>query len=296
MTSPRGGSGILEAETMSDDKNGLSDQDYDALLSDLEGRASEGGGVDVDDDLGDIDEFLADLDTGESSEAAPKTTATEDDDLAAEFASLEEKGELSAPAKGEITPAKAGKKEKKPAEKKGHTDDADQKAPSRAKRIGVVIAKSVLWFTPAVILWWVLGAYLGQWISAGWLIALVAATFVLAVPAVLKRRVKRGGYRPWLLGVSLVLTVALVAPIPHIAGENLTSYGHWPAAAVAEIVGADSDATFVRSAAGASGSVGTLIVPGDDPGWEARELGTAFPLGAEWSEEELEEALEELEE
>ncbi len=277
---------------MSDD-NGLSDSEYDALLRDLEGRASSGGGskADVDDDIGDIDSFLAELDAGDSSPSKPKgkSTATKDDDdaLAREFAALEQNGELTAPKKADKRPVKEGKKKGAKPAKKAAPKEGEEGAPSRGKKIALATVKTVLWFAPAVVLLWVMGAYLGQWISAGWLIAVVAAIFVFAVPAVLNRWVKRGTYRPWLLGYSLVLIVLLVAPMPHVAGENVASYGHWPASVVAEISGAESDTAFVRSAASASESLGAWIAPGADPGWQARELGTALPLGAQWSAEEL---------
>ncbi len=284
---------------MSDDNNELSDEEYDALLRDLEGRSgsagegSEGGGAG--EDIGDIDAFLSELDAdAESKSTGQTTTAEPDDDLAGEFAALEEKGELTAAPKAK----KKQKKKKKKKKQENEAGESAQKDSSRGKKqVALKVAKTVFWFSPAVVLWWILGVYLGQWVAAGWLIALVSTMIVFSMPVVLKKIAKRGSYRPWVFGASLVATIALVAPMPNTAGENVASYGHWPSTVIAEVVGAQSDAGIVTAHAAAAGWLGDQIAPEDLSQWEPRQLGTIFPLGMQWPPDEdmipiLEEGIE----
>ena len=293
---------------MSDDKNELSDEEYDALLRDLEGRAggggSSGGGGGASDEemeVEDIDAFLSSLESQEDSKADKKSkktaTADRDDSLAAEFAALEEKGELTAPPekkkKSKKKKSKKKKNDKKSKKEAKSGSDEEGQERSKGKRAALFALKTVFWFAPAIALWWVLGAYLGQWVSAAWLVAVMGAMFVFGIPAILKKLTKRGEYRPWVFGYSLVLTVALIAPMPNTAGEALTEYGHWPASVVAELSGAADDAGFVRAQASAAGWLGGVIATADQPQWEARQLGTVFPLGFQWSPEELAPLLEE---
>ncbi len=284
---------------MGDDKNELSDEEYDALLRDLEGRAGGGGasssGGEEDVEIEDIDAFLSSLESEAESDAGKKkkktATADRDDSLAAEFAALEEKGELTAPPEKKERKKKSKKKSKK--KKKGEQKERSDQERSKGKRAAIFAGKTAFWFAPALALWWVLGAYLGHWVSAGWLIALMGAMFVFGVPAILKKLIKRGDYRPWVFGYSLILTVALIAPMPNVAGEAMSEYGHWPASMVAEVTGAPGDAAFVRSQAAAAGWLGGVVATVDDPQWEARQLGTVFPLGFQWSPEDLAPLLEE---
>lgn len=293
---------------MAEDKDELSDEEYDALLRDLEGRAASGGGGagdassgdDEEVDVEDIDAFLSSLEDEDSGEGAAKTTTAQagaDDDLAAQFASLEEKGELSAPPEKKASKKKKKKGKKKKSKKKEKKSDksknGEASADSRGKRVAKKAAKTAFWFAPTLVLWWVLGAYLGQWVSAAWLIAAMGAMFVFGMPAILKKLVKRGSYRPWVFGYSLVLTVVLVAPMPNVAGEALSAYGHWPSSVIAEVSGGDSDAAYVRAQASASQWLGGLVAPGADPDWQALELGTVFPLGFAYTPEELAPLLEE---
>ncbi len=285
---------------MADDneENGLTDEEYDALLRDLEGRAAKGdssASADIDEDeLGDIDEFLKSVEADDDS-GATKTATDDDDGLASEFASLEEADKLPAESKKSSKPSKKKpKKAGKPGESNKGAEPA-QEAPkgkgraeesSRPRRVLLAVVKNVLWFTPAVLLWWVLGFYLGQWVSAGWLIALMSALVVLTIPYMLRRVVRRGTYRPWALGFSLVAIVALVAPMPNVAGDQMSHYGHWPASAVAELTGAPADAAGVTTAASATGWLAAQISTTGEPMPEARQLGTIFPLDMQWPPEE----------
>ncbi len=282
---------------MGDDENGLSEEEYDALLSDLEGRAAERDPDDVDvDDDGDIDEFLASIDADAESEGATKTATSEpDDELAGQFSDLEQEGKL-APSEESAKPSKKeGKKQEKAAE--GSDSSAEKGGEpaerSRAKRMGFFALKSAFWFFPAVVLWWVLGLYLGQWVSAGWLIAVMSAIIVLGLPMVLRRLIKRGAYRPWVFGVSLAAVVGLVAPMPNHAAQNMSHYGHWPVTAVAEITAQESDAGFVRAQGSASGWLASVLATTETAVDEPRQLGTIFPLGMEWPPEEVVPFLEE---
>lgn len=296
---------------MSDD-NQLSDDEYAALLRDLEGGGGGGGkaaGGAADDEGGieDIDAFLSSLEE-EADESATKTATAEreEDPLAAEFAALEAKGELVAPPPEETKPKKEKKKEKKRDDKPSRGERREQRraekeakkeakrqakeearekrraeGEGRGKAIAKAVALNTLWFGPALIFWWVLGSYLGHWVSAGWLIAAMSTLFVFGVPAILKKVVQKGEYRPWLLGFSVVLAVALIAPMPNQAGEAMTRYGHWPASTVAEITGAAHDAAFVRANAGVGGWIGGLVATQENTDWGARQLGSEYALTME---------------
>ena len=286
---------------MSENGDELSDDEYAALLRELEGRASgsEKSGdkkkknsrkkapVEDDAEVEDIDAFLKSLeeDADSGSSTATDTRSAEDDDLANEFAALEAIGELVAPPEEK----KKDKKKKKAEKKKKKKGAKKEKAPksgadgeeSRGKRVAIFLAHNTLWFLPAIILWWVLGAYLGNWVSAGWLIALVSTMFVFGTPAILKKVARRGTYRPWLLGSSLLLTVALIAPMPDTAGQNMAQYGHWTTSAVAEVFGWAPDAGIVTTHAAVSGWLGGVVAIEEAPNWSARQLGTVYALDME---------------
>lgn len=295
---------------MSEDKDGLSDAEYAALLRDLEGRAGDSEGSDAGESHGeegveDIEAFLRELEgEAESSSAVQTKTATrsaEEDALAAEFAALEAKGELVAPPEEE--PKKRGRKEKPEKVKQTRAEKKEEKAAARAEqaegrsrgqRALLFLLKNGLWFGPALVLWWVLGAYLGQWISAGWLIAAVSTMFVFGLPAVLRRVVKRGGYRPWALGFSLVAVVALIAPMPNIAAQNMARYGHWPSSALGEALGSEPDAAYIRAHGSMSAWLASLIGT-TGVSLQPRQLGTTFGLDVERPKEPESPGIEEPE-
>ena len=288
---------------MGDDQNELSDEEYDALLQDLESRASEGGGdVDVDsDDDGDIDDFLKSIESQEDEQtSAPTATADDDDDLAGDFAALEQEGELTAPEGGDESASKAAarseEKKKTPAKTDGDAARrSDEKGPSRGRTVALAVLKNALWVVPALAAWWVLGVFLAQWVSAGWLIAIMSALVIGGLPAVGRSLVERGGYRRWIGGVSLLAVVALIAPMPNIAADNVAEYGHWPSTAIAELSGQPADAGFVSGQAAMSGWLAGVISTSGDEVSEPRQLGTIFPLGMEWPPEETIPGLEDAE-
>lgn len=281
-----------------DDNNELSDEEYDALLRDLEGRAGDSEAAPEMDDDGDIDAFLEEIESQSEAESKTATrTREEDDDLAAQFADLEEKDELAVPEDVDLGEEKKKRKKDKGKSKKAAREDEAEGAKedrSRGTKVAIKAGKVALWAIPAVVLWWVLGVYLAQWVSAGWLIAVVSAMAVVGVPMGLRRVVRRGRYRHWLLGTSVVATVALVAPMPNVAGEQMSHYGHWPSSVVAEVTGADADIGLVTRHAAAAGWLGTTIATVEQPNWEARQLGTVVPLDMAWPPDE--ETLERLEE
>lgn len=276
---------------MSDDENGLSEEEYDSLLADLEQRAESGEGPDLDEEPGDLDDFLGEIEQETEKGTPTATREPESDELGAEFAQLEEKGELQAPAEADEPASKEAMAGKEGGDEKKGAD----RGRSRGRKVAIGVLKVVLWGTPAVVLWWLLGTYLGQWISAGWLIGLVGAMFVFGVPVLLRKVVKRGPYRAWLLGMSLVATVALIAPMANLAAQNMSHYGHWPSSAIAEMTGQPADAGFVTLHASATQRLSSLVATTDQAVGQPRQLGTVFPLGMEWPPEEAIPMLDEAE-
>ena len=268
------------------------------------------GGGSPSDEVEDIDAFLASLEADEGDGGAKtKTTTREEDPLAAEFAALEKKGELVAPPvevkkpkkeskkEKETREKKPGRKERREAKRKARAEEkeariqekearAEAKAKargerSRSKEVGLIALTWAGWLFPAFLLWWVLGSYLGQWIAAGWLITLVVTMFVFTAPVYLRKLARRGSYKVWMAGFSLLATVALVAPLPNTAGKSMVEYGHWPSSALAEVAGAAPNAGFVRAHAALAGWIGGLVATAEAPGWGPRQLGTVYPLGME---------------
>lgn len=312
---------------MSKNDDELSAEELDALLRDLEGRASGGGesrgrarapsGADAGGDDGeDLEAFLRSLDaddesTSGSSARSRTATATapapaEDDPWAAQFAELEAADSRSLARKPEAekaapAEAKADKKAEKKSRKKGRKKAADTESTEASGENGDVVVvdkpegeaaagkqkaghrrglRALKWTAfalPSLVLWWIVGAYLAQWVSAGWLVTLVAAAFVFGLPALARRLLHRGRYVYWLVGLSLGLAIALIAPMPRTAATTFAEYGHWPASTLAEITGMAPDGALVRANASVSGFVGTLIHPAADD-QRAHRLGTDFPL------------------
>lgn len=284
---------------MSENEDELNENELNALLADLETRAGGGGGSasasSTDDDDEDLEAFLSRLESEDSSASSPakKQVATDerDDDLAAQFAELDNLQPDDLPAKpAETAPAesKEAKKAKKAKKKKGKKGkestevakkdgEAANEAPSKGAVVAKVAAKWLVLALPVVAFTWMLGAFLAQWVSAGWLILGVALLVALGVPALVNHFVKKGKFSWWAAGIGLALTVALTAPMPQQAGEALSRYGHWPASTVADVAGWDvSESTLVGINAGMAELVGGLLHPGQAP--VASELGTDHPI------------------
>ncbi|RAL23086.1 hypothetical protein DL240_09375 [Lujinxingia litoralis] len=302
---------------MSEKNQELNDDEYAALLRDLEGRASSPGvstsaegaseaGADED-----LEAFLASLedDAEARAESGVKTATAEraEDPFAGEFEKLAKESDLVvAEEQEEEKKSWSARRAEKKAEKQAEKDAAEaarqaekqaaaqekeaaKAAKAKAKeearqgrgvgqRALRMMGRVALWYGPALVLWWVVGALIAPWVSAGWLIAAMVTMFVFGLPALCKRVFQRGTYRAWTLGVSLIgLGVALV-PWPQSAGEKLAHYGYWPSAVVAEVSGQPVDSALVRAHAGVSEFVGGLLTA-DDVDWKAYRLGTDLPLG-----------------
>lgn len=277
---------------MSENEEELNEKELNSLLADLESRADSGGGgsASSSDDDEDLEAFLARLESEEPSSGGSKKVATKekDDDLDARFAELDNLQPDDLPA---TTPDKKSKKAKKKESKKkeskkgeestdlaksdGEAGEAGDQAPSKGAVVAKVAAKWLLMALPVLVLTWVVGAFLANWVSAGWLIAAVALVFALGVPALASHFVKKGKFAWWAAGAGVLLTVALTAPMPQTAGETLTRYGHWPASAVTDLAGWEADNTLVGINATVAGWVGGLLYTGEVA---PAELGTDHPL------------------
>lgn len=276
----------------------LSDEELDSLIGDLEGKeggSASGSAEDVDmdslmeeADAGDVDVStdgpaatdlaeelpedlpepdLSDLEDGDQVPAeAESTSAAKSGDEAAGDESPDPEelfgGESGAPEeKSEASKSEpsADKQKKQSGVKDGSgttgSPDAEGIAWGRWALFG---AKWFGYALPIVALVWLVGAYLGQWVRAGWLVGAVAGGFALGVPAILYRLAgERGKFRWWFAGSSLVLVVGLVAPLQKEAGNVLAQYGHWPGVAAEEIAGSGE---FVVGVTGrAAGALGGLL-------------------------------------
>jgi hypothetical protein len=275
---------------MSDTESELNDDELDSLLSDLESKASGGKGtaVDVDDDEAseDIEAFLKSLDESEGNGGAPsaptKTAEKErDDELDAKFAELEDLEPANLPARDEDGDATASKKKQskkddKAVEKK-EDGEASEEAISKRKKYGLAALKILAISLPSMLFIWVLGAFLGNWVSAAWLIAIISVTFGLGMPAVARHYVKKGKYMWWAIGSSIVLVAALTAPMPGAAGNAIQKYGHWPVSFVAEVAGWDVDNPIVKGSSLLSEQIGSFL-PGAAEDLEGKQLGTEHDL------------------
>ncbi len=285
------------------DQSGMSDDELESMLSDLENQEGSGDfededvdGVlseleqdlessdapqrdreepdletpelaaeaqDMDDELGDLDldglggddnlpveggegaEVAADADnspdpsSGESSNAGASTSKEQSQ-------RAEQSSGTRADAASDPSSPQSTQEESTSSETAGEADDE----PSRVLQWGLDALKWGGLALPSVALWWVVGAYLGQWVSAGWLITIVATAFVLGAPAALYQTAdrfleNRGRFRWWLLGFGVVMTALLVAPMADAAGAALTQYGHWPAQTIAELTGLSAEGSLV---------------------------------------------------
>lgn len=263
---------------MSDQNEDLSPDELNALLRELEGRSGAGperakaASPSGEDDTEDLEAFLRSLEESdeEVARSAPKT-AVRDEELDARFADLEEadKTALEPTPKGDKPAAKAKAPQKQRSKEIEEValepgDGAETASKARDKRGRPRALKIMKWVgivLPALCLWWLLGAYLGNWISAGWLITSVGAGFVFGLPALLRHWVERGRYSHWLAGASALLLLGLIAPMPQQAGVTLAEYGHWPSSTVGELAGWPADHGLIRGSAALSQVIGGVLTP-----------------------------------
>ena len=263
------------------------DDDTDALLRSLESRASgqkaalPGDGGD-DDDYGAIETYLAGLEEegGNDEDELPLPEAAPP--IRPAPAVIAEKAVVEEELIVEVAPAP-------PAADGEHVVVAEE-APRPRQRAGVSavekqrsqgfhtvlnVLKWILLLVPLAFSWWLVGALLGEWFAAGWLVALVASLLIFGLPALLILLFKRGRYVWWAAGLSLVLLVALLALIPERAGNALARYGHWPAYSLLGFAGWEHDAFPIRANAVAGETVGNALL---DQRTQAYHLGTDRPL------------------
>ncbi len=177
-------------------------------------------------------------------------------------------------------------KDAKQAEKDALLAAKQAKKAEKAAQQRPIALRILIWTLlglPVFALWWLVGSFLAQWISAAWLIALVTTAFAFGLPGLLVHFVKRGRYIYWLSGASLLLTVLLVAPMPPTASKNLAEYGHWPASTIAEVSGLAADHALVSLNNSVAHFTAGLIDPAgrEQPG---HRLGTETPLSGEPAE------------
>lgn len=265
----------------------------DALLADLESRASRSDGaseVEASDDE-DLEAFLARLEDDEGPSVDVATSEAKDAELAAQFAQLEDapdapmvesSGRSEADSKGADKTSSKSKKssDKESKEEKGKIQAVERGESDVLRRIGQVLKWS-FYVVPALLGVWLVGAFLGQWVSAGWLIFAVATVAVFGIPLGFWVATGRGGFGVWLGGVSLVSVVGLCAGLPLQSGDVLVKYGHWPASTVAEVSGLSTDHGMVRANAWFSGLLGAELakLKGGEGG-EAQRLGAGGPLSS----------------
>lgn len=247
---------------MSDDEEGqeqqLSDEELDSLLQELEQKADGSGQGESQPtkeaepeeiDLSELEESLDQTDSPpakhESEETSPATEQEPNDSPAVEPTD-----------RASDTQTSTGSRP--PAIQKGR--NAAFKSGMQGLRLAAVVV-------PTLLAWWVLGSYLGNWISAGWLIALVSGAVIFGLPVGLNRFAKKGTFGAWLGGTGLVILLGLVVPVPTQTGGVIGMYGHWPASTVSDELG-KSMAPYARS----SGQLlaGPTVAP--------RKLGRDKPL------------------
>lgn len=234
---------------MSNDDD-MSDEELDSLIDDLDageasGDVAAGDGVPEEE----IDDFLAELEGEESGNGgSPKTeqaVADPEPEVDADLSGLEGMDDLpvqsddgGTPDKAEQTKAPADTETEESGEASESTSSESGFSWKRAGEYAWITAKWSAYVVPTLVFWWLLGAYLRQWVTAGWLTFLMTTGATFGLPKLgYDLSGKRGRYRWWLAGMALLLTVALTAPLLGTAGTVLAEYGGWPGLAVEEVFG-----------------------------------------------------------
>ncbi len=289
----------------------MADNETDALLKDLESRASspkqsaskDEGGEDIEAFLRSLegDDYVAPPAAPEPKSPAVKTkTATSAPEPATPKAAPDapmQKAEK--PAKPDRHAEKAARNAEKAAEKEAKAAAKQAKAAekvaaaeaAKAKKAEAMasgeltgpqkVARVAKWsavVVPLTAAWWLLGAYLSTWVSAGWLVLILATAVVFGLPGALLLGVKKGRYIWWTAGTAALITVGLVAPLPEASSNALMRYGHWPTSALAEVAGLDASSPLMRANAAIGEWVGGWIFPKADDDRIPRKLGTQEPL------------------
>lgn len=174
----------------------------------------------------------------------------------------------AAPAEEQATKQKPSEQQKAAsvstdgeAEQSQQTEESSGGTTDESSGWGAAIAWGTVKWTaysvPTVALCWLIGAYMGRWITAGWLLGLVSVLASVGVPLLVYDAVgRRGQKRWWLAGSGVLLTAVLVAPMPESAGNALAHHGYWPGQMADEIALSDNNvvsrasSTLSRTTAG----------------------------------------------
>jgi hypothetical protein len=212
----------------------LSPEEMDALMADLAKRSGSAKPKqkEVDDDSEDLEAFLARLEADDgNAPAAP--TKTKRDPLAKAFGEIEDKGLQ----KSDDSRPEQASQPQRPSPAAQSVD----RSPSGGLLVLLHTAKWLLISLPVISWIWLLGAHLSRWIVVGWLVAAIATSVALGLPAWIWKATSKGTYRYWMCGLSIVLVVAVVAPLQQSTAEVLSLYGHWPTTGVAQWTDWDKD-------------------------------------------------------
>ena len=253
---------------MSEDDKEMSDEELNSLLSDLESKADQGGGPSAEESMDDedIESFLADLEADDSEPSSGGSKPSKTADVEQQGPDLSDLGmddqvpaETAEDADGSDRTSGGEMKKGGAGEQKEASDSSG--SPSRNWRWALKGGLWLVYALPVLVFGWLLGAYLGTWVSAGWLILIMSSLVTAGIPFGLYRAAgSRGKFRWWLSAASLLLTLGLTVPMADSAGEALVEHGHWPATAISEISGGGLGG-FVSIGETASGWVGGLLAP-----------------------------------
>lgn len=256
----------------------------------------------------DIDAFLADLESDDSDTPAQAQQPAADDPFAAAFADLEsehgddvalpeptpEPPKAKAPTPEQKTPKQETKPEPEPEPKP--EPKADEKKTNKRrgnKKDDVAVVEKVrspgfkffmgtvkfsIFFIPAMLCWWLIGAYSARFFETGWITAILATLVAFILPAIARFGLGRGKYGWWALGIAVVIVGALVGGLPRQSGESLAKYGHWPVSTVAQLAKWKADATTVTLTAKAAEMIGQPIQSMREP---VKTPATALAMGTD---------------
>jgi hypothetical protein len=203
----------------------LNPQEMDALMADLAKRSgSTKPKENVEDDSEDLEAFLARLEADDEKASAAESKV-KNDPLAKAFENLDAPGAQE---------SKNSKADEKPEQRATPAARSVDRSPSGGLRFALHSLKWLLISLPVVGWIWLLGAHLSRWIVVGWLVAAVATSVALGLPAWIWKSTSKGHYRYWVSGISMVLLIAMVVPMPQGTAEVLSLYGHWPTTGVSQ--------------------------------------------------------------
>lgn len=169
--------------------------------------------------------------------------------------------EPSAAAKPTKAPEEAPAKKPEAPKKTGSAPAVPvvEKVRSPGFRFTMWALKTAFFFTPVLLLWWLLGAYTSGFFERGWISAIIATALAFIVPALPRFMLGKGKYAWWAFAISVLGLAALLGPMPGRSGSMISAYGHWPVSTVSQLAGWDADHIGVTVSAGAAGLVGQRL-------------------------------------